>query len=499
MKPSILSGAYPGVLLVFACISAGAGNPVFVKKLTFEQAVETTWENSHVLKQAGYLRQQQIQERHAARGLYFPTIGITASAMVMSDAITLDLTPVRDAITPLYRTLGTYGKFGNVPGLNDDMATQLIRQKMMAGLSEIEGNNWNQTLQEKSFGLVAATFQWPVYAGGKIRAANKAAVIKERETNEILKQKQGELMTELAERYYGLSLASQVVEVRKEVFAGLQQHLEDAAKLEKEGMISAADVLHARVVHAQASRELAKAMQQAVVAASALNATMATGDSARFETVSSLFYNDSIKPESWYLETARSKNPLLGQIATKKLLVAQSYRAVRADLLPAIAFQGTYDIVNKDLSEYLPDWVLGVGLKWTLFDGASGYARVKAASLQTKQVEETGLKANDDIVSMIHKLYGDLSVWRDQLHELETARRYAEEYLRARETEFHQEISNSTQVIDARLALAQVKTERLQVIYNYDVTLARLLEYTGVSGDFPSYATRVDAKTENYR
>ena len=67
-----------------------------------------------------------------------------------------------------------------------------------------------------------------------------------------------------------------------------------------------------------------------------------------------------------------------------------------------------------------------------------------------------------------------------------------------RQTEFHQEMTNSTQVIDARLALAQVKTERLQAMYNYDVTLAKLLEYSGIPADFSSYAMRAGVKTESY-
>ncbi|MCX6304249.1 MAG: TolC family protein [Bacteroidetes bacterium] len=484
--------------LLFFAGSSRAANPVIVKKLTFDQAREITWQNSHVLKQVNYLQLQKDQERRAAKGLYYPTVGIIASAVLMSDPIHLDLTPVKDAISPLYKTLGTYGKFGGVPGLSDDVATQLLRQKMLAGLSEIEGENWDQVIQERAFGVVAATVQWPVYVGGKIRAANKAASINQKEVLEISRQKQGELMSELVERYYGLCLARQVVTVRQEVFNGLRQHLDDATKLEKEGMISNADVLHAKVYHAQANRELSKALQQTDIIAQALNGTMAYGDSIDIEPISSLFYLDSIEPEATFLSLSMT-NPLLNQIESKKQLSVQAYKAGRADFFPAVAVQGTYDIVNKDLSSYVPDWEVGIGLKWTLFDGVSRFAKVKAASLKTSEAEEYGLKAQTDIGSMINKLYHELTMYHDQLVELGTARQFAEEYLRARETEFHQEMSNSTQVIDARLALAQIKTERLQAMYNYDLTLAKLLEYAGVPGDFTSYSMRINAKTESYQ
>ncbi len=469
-----------------------------VRKMTFDQALEVTFRNSHVLKQVSYLQKQKDQERNAARGLYFPTIGVTASAVMLSSPIELDLNPVKNAITPLYKTLGSYGKFGDVPGLPDDVATQMIRQKLNAGLSQIQNENWNQVIQEKQFAVVAANLQWPVFTGGKILIANKAAEIQKRDVKDVSRQKEGELMSELVERYYGLCMASAVVRVRGDVYEGLQKHLNDALKLEKQGMISAADVLHARVYHAQAKRELSKAKQNSDIVNQALRNTMAVDDSTNIETLSGLFYLDSIEPEEYFISLSRTRNPLLNQIETKKQLSVQKYKAEKAEFFPSIAVQGAYDLVNKDLSPYIPDWEVGVGLKWTIFDGASRFGKVKAASMQTRQVEEYGIKAQGDVATMVNKLYHELNMYREQLSELETAMQFAEEYLRAREKEFAQEMSNSTQVIDARLALAQVRTERLEAMYYYDLTLAKLLEYSGIPAEFPSYTSRKNAKSESY-
>ncbi|MEI6901367.1 MAG: hypothetical protein WCL00_15935, partial [Bacteroidota bacterium] len=146
VKKSVIIAA----VMILSEVGSQAANPISVKKITFDQAREITWQNSHVLKQVNYLQLQRDQERRAVKGLYYPNVGLIANAVIMSDAIHLDLTPVKDAITPLYQTLGTYGKFGSVPGIPDDMATQLIRQKMLAGLTEIEGQNWDQVIQQKA-------------------------------------------------------------------------------------------------------------------------------------------------------------------------------------------------------------------------------------------------------------------------------------------------------------------------------------------------------------
>jgi hypothetical protein len=64
--------------------------------------------------------------------------------------------------------------------------------------------------------------------------------------------------------------------------------------------------------------------------------------------------------------------------------------------------------------------------------------------------------------------------------------------------EFHQDITNSIDVVDARLALAKVRVERLEVLYNYDLTLAKMLEMAGIPQNFSTYYKRPDVKTESY-
>ena len=51
---------------------------------------------------------------------------------------------------------------------------------------------------------------------------------------------------------------------------------------------------------------------------------------------------------------------------------------------------------------------------------------------------------------------------------------------------FLEGMSSSTDLIDAELNLAGVRTERLQAAYNFDLLLAQLLEAAGISDEFRS-------------
>ncbi|HEY4786767.1 MAG TPA: TolC family protein, partial [Bacteroidales bacterium] len=264
-----------------------AQDSIPAKKISFEQAWELASQRSHIMKQTQYLQQEKDQAAKASKGLYLPKVGITASYMVMSDDLTLDLTPVKDAITPLYSALSKYGNFSGVPNpdpttnqvvptLPDNLSTQAVRSQLASGLTQIQSANWDEMIQKKQFGVVAANFQWPIFVGGKIGVANRVSKIEQNEAREVTRQKEGELMSELVERYYGLCLANQAIKVRQDVYNGMKQHLDDAQKMQKQGLIANAEVLHAQVYHAQAERELSKAHHTAAILNTALNNTIAS-------------------------------------------------------------------------------------------------------------------------------------------------------------------------------------------------------------------------------
>jgi outer membrane protein TolC len=481
-----------------------------MRLMSYDEAIDISKQNSHVLKQMSYLQNEKNQEAQATKGYYLPKVGINATYMLMSDDLHLDLTEVKNSITPIYRALGNYGEFSGVPNpdpntnqvmpiLPDNISTQAVRNNFKDGLAKIEAANWDRTIQKKQFGDVAATFQWPFYVGGKIRAANKASIIESREVTEQTRQKDGELISELTERYFGLCLAQQAYNVRKDVYKGMEKHLDDALKMEKQGLIANAEVLHAKVFHAQSERELNKAKRNIIIINEALINTLAWDTVIDIKPISELFYLDTIETVEYFKSQAMQNNPMLKQVESKKELAMQNKKVQVSEFLPTVALMGMYDIANKDLSPYAPEWLVGVGLKWNLFDGALRIKKIKAASFKTMQVDEFHEKTTSDLSTGIEKLYQELENYNEQLRELETETRFAEEYLRVRDKAFKQEMSNATEVVDARLALAKVYIDRLQAMYGYDITLAKLLQYSGTPEKFNEYRNRKSVKTESYQ
>lgn len=476
------------------------------RPLTWKEALDLTLNNNPAIHQADYQVQEKKALQQAARNLYLPQADLNANYVRLSDDIHLDLTPVRDAITPLYGALGKYGVFSGVPNpdpatqqimpiLPDNLSTAVVRQKLLEALDKVEKGEWDQMIQKKEFATLQASVNWTLYAGGRVRIANRVARMQEGEAEWKRRQVAGELTTELAQRYYGVNLALQAVKVREMVLDGMIRHLNDATRMHEQGFISKAELLNAKVYASQAQRELDKARRELETAREALRNTLGTDNSEMPLPVSPLFYIDSLPPLSYFLEQAKRNNPQLRQVETIGNQARAGEKVSLAAFLPAVGVKGTYDIANKDLSEQAPEWMVAAGLQWTLFDGTSRMRKLQAARMKTHQVEEVQKMAEADINTLIIKLYNEMNMYLEQIHQIENDLAFTDELVRVREKAFEEEMAPGTDVTDARLLQAKTRIERLQAMYEFDTTLARLLQYAGIPEQFTVWQSSDKARS----
>lgn len=490
-----LSIVFFGCMSGISCYHPGYGQNSASRVLTFTEAYRYMTNNSHVLKQSDFQVSEMDAEVRVSGGLRVPKISISGTAARMSDPIHLDLTPVRDAITPLYKALGNYGNFSDVPvtattTLPDEMSTSAVRQQLLEGLDAVNGAEWDQTIQKERFASLSANVVWPFFTGGKINAANEASRINKEDAGFQKEQKQAELLSELVTRYYGLVLSKESEQVRQQVLEAMEKHLYDSQKLSEQGQIARVEELHAEVARADADRELKKARRQSTIIERSLQNTLTFSESDSIIPVSKLFLLKNIEDVSSFIELAKINSPFLKQIDSKKNLAETGVKLEKSNYLPTVALTGMYDIANKDLSPYVPEWMVGLGLNWTLFDGAARLHKVQAARFKVDQVNEAGQKAEQDIETLILKLYHELGMQVEQAESLNKSLDFARAYVESKDKAFHEGLSTSSELVDAHLMVAKFEIERLQSMYQYDLALASLLRVCGVPEQFIDYQQR---------
>ena len=148
------------------------------------------------------------------------------------------------------------------------------------------------------------------------------------------------------------------------------------------------------------------------------------------------------------------------------------------------------------LSEAAPRAGIGGSANWLLFDGLSRYNNVKAANCERKMVDFEIADAKFNLESLVIKQYQELMKNKEKYDSSSKSIENAQEALRTATLAFKEGFGTSLQVTDAQMMLSKVKIERLNSIYNYDVTLADLLKTNGDTNSILKFITT--SKEERY-
>lgn len=462
------------LFLFSVCVNAQTGGSA----LTFEEALRKAMTGNPALAAAAYEESAAAEERRAAFGLRLPQVGAVGSYVHLGDDIGVDVNSLKKPVHDMIDFIGSSGVE--------------IPPPVLGAAQELLTKNWGFTIQERDFAFIGGTVKLPVYTGGKINAANRAARLTEQTAAEKGAQTRNALISELVERYYGLSLASQAVKVREQVNEAMKVHLHDARAMEENGVIARSERLYMEVKAAEAQRELLAAKLREQTLRDALNNTL--GERGEFEPVSMMFILNGLESVSYFRGMAARNNPQLRQVGLTKSRALEGVKIQRAEYFPQIAALGGMSLYDYQVSKATPKWFVGIGLKINIFDGMIREHKYRAAKYTVNQLEAIEHKAGGDIDMLIGKLYNEMLSYRDRMPSLEASLRFAEEYLRVQNSAFREGVASAADVIDAELNLASTRIDRIQTAYYYDLMLARLLEAAGISERFPAYAAGAGAE-----
>ena len=420
--------------------------------LSFEQAYELMLENNNSLKAHNEVIKQAKFEKNSALGEFSPKVVMNSTYFHFSKDMNL---------TTSDRIMG-------VP---------------VSITSHIQDRN----LFTFGGGVV-----WNIFTGGKLLSNHAAARAKYEATNAKYRDIKDNLTVELVKRYYGLRLARDVAEVRRQTAECIEKHVNDARLLEKEGVISKAERLHAEVAYADAERDYKASLRDINIVEESLKTLIKAQDvdlkDVRIEPASLLFvYDETAVDVDAMKANALTNNPKLKQLAEKRKIMDAKYHAKVADYMPTVSLFAMDIAAASNLSETIPRAAIGGSANMLLFDGFSRTNNVRAAKAERKSVDYEIEDAKYNIECLVIKQYQELMKYKENYDSAVKSLETAEESLRVANLSFKEGFGTSLQVTDAQMMLLKVKIERLNSIYNYDVTLADLLRTNGDTDEILNY------------
>ncbi len=423
--------------------------------LSFDQARARLLEVSDALaaSQAGVDGKRDLQQ--ASRSLRLPDVSLDVREMKFQKSLDVELGPLAPVLAP-------FGVPGTVHFSDSDWR---FRPSLTASM--------------------------PIYTGGQIAAAQKAAGAAVRQAEAEHEGERQSQTLQLVQAYFGQQLAAWALQVRSDVRDGLQRHLEDAEKLERGGMATKAQRLQATVARDQAERDYQRARHDLDTISDTLRRLLRSERPIGTRTELFVISTPSSDIAS-FQQAARDHHPTLAKLQALIDQARQGVRAQQAKLKPQVFLFGQRDLYRDDAMLTDADWVFGIGLKYDLLSSRNRPRQISAARSQLEQAEAGLREAQNQVAIGVTSAWNRLETARQQFMLLDSSIAQARENLRLQELSFREGQSTSLDVIDARLRLGSAAIERAQAAYQYDVALAQLLDVSGQMDRFSDYARQAD-------
>lgn len=448
---------FTALLLLFTALFDTA---LAQSSLSLQEASEMMFATNSKIESTEYQTLAAKRKRQAAISLFSPTINIRSAWVHTQKDLAVDINPLKGVLSSF-------------------------------DLGALLGLDWKYTIQPRNFGFIGADITMPIFTGGKIISAVRAAAISEQIATDQSKSIRQSTFTELVERYFALSLAQSAVKVRRKVVEGMTKHQSDIEQLIAQGMATKADALYIKYKLSEAEQELSTAISSLTLAHQALSSTIGVDSIAQLTTP--IFFTPIIESLDYFEELAEQNNSQLSQVEHQRRLAKENVAIHRADFFPEIVAMAGGGF-TRHVTDILPRWAVGVGANFTLFNGLKREYQYSAAKNTYKQVEALEKGAKSDIKLLINSLYNKVIASLNRTITLQKSIDFCTEYLQLQQSAFAEGVATSTTVIDATITLAASQIEQLESAYNFDIELAQLLEAAGISEQFFQY---LDSNTKH--
>ena len=408
------------------------------------------------------------------QGLGGPTVGLSAASYAYNANLTVDLDPINQRLHQLGQPLQAPLQFLHIPASSFGTLPQSYTYN-----SHGSGNT------------ASVSLMWPLYVGGATDATRALVAAQGDEALADVQRTEDELMTVLVQRYFGAQLAARAARLRQAAYDNVLEHDRAVEKMLAAGVVSRIERLQARAAVEDARRNALKAQDDAELSAIALARTV--GASQRVLPQSPLFVLGAapVPPMDYFLQAALLHHPGLAKVAAKKAQAESLHAGEEGLRKPQVFAFGQHALTTGN-----PDWVVGVGARWTLWDAVDRDKLAAASLRQVAQAEHTDAQARNDIALLVERNWRVLEQARRQFLSMQPGAEVADEVLRLRKAGLREGTSTAVDLMDAEMYVAKVQTERAQAAYDYVVALASLLEGCGLSEEFGAYLARADVKVE---
>jgi outer membrane protein len=314
--------------------------------------------------------------------------------------------------------------------------------------------------------------------------AMKIAKYYDKATNEYVKAARQQVIFGTREAFYSAILAMDNVNVFRDAVHTAEENFEVVKSLYREGLVSEYDKLSAEVEMANLLPQLIKAENTAKIVLNNLRYFIGYEGFEEIQLKYDFGLEDTIATplEETALQTALEYRPdYVGQDyiikAYKKAIgVSKAGRMPSLYFSSALDWAASIDRTKPAKDDWVRSWSASLNLSFPIFDGFKTSGNVKKAKadyIKSSQIEDAIRIEVEESIGLIEESKKRLG-WGKKTIEL------AEEGLRVANLRFKNGVGTQLEIIAAQSALTMAKTNYIQAIYDYEMSLAKYEKAVGL-------------------
>jgi len=329
------------------------------------------------------------------------------------------------------------------------------------------------------------TITQPIFTGFALSSMREIAKL----GIELSKVYKKEAILDLAENvkiaYFNILLAKKYLKTAKEAVEQLRAHVRDAENLYKEGMIPLNDLLKSKVALANAIEQEIKAKNNLKVALSALNIALNNNINEGIDVKDVDSFKRFTLPLKRLYTIALSNNPLLKQLSLQLKQQGYAVKLAESNYYPQIGVFAQYQrsgynmLAQDNALSNDHNSMFGVQIKWDLFDSFKTKFDVEEQEHKKLSLFEKYLQTKKEIKFNVKKAYLELKTAEENIKTAIVGLKQARENFRITNIRYKQNMTTSTEVLDARTYLTQAELNYYHALYGYYIALAKLKRAMG--------------------
>jgi len=330
-----------------------------------------------------------------------------------------------------------------------------------------------------------ATIEQPLFTGLKLLSLRNAAEYGKEAALVQSSQTINEKAFTIHMSFWNLYRTEKLVKVLRENIAGLEKHLRDTELFFQNGLVTKNDLLKLKVRVSETRTQLIETENAFEIARAIYNKNLGFSLSQKTE-ISVENFEDNLTEYGYsqILEEAINSRSELVSNKYQSLAAEEKITAAKSTWFPQIGAFGSFNYLKVDGTQLLKSdwtnfWMVGVNVKWNIWDWWKTSSVAEQAEQQYNQVQLYSQILKENIEIEVYKNHLQLQSEASKVKVSKLRVESAEENYRIINDKYETQLVTSTELIDADSELLNAKTKLITSYINYKIAKVYLEKSIG--------------------